>query len=141
MEPLLSVLAVNAAVVCSGFLLMWQICQVTRDCTPVDAYWGIGMGVLATSTSLQTPETQRGWLLLALCWVWAIRLGAYRLWCWWDHGPDRRYARMLEKSKDRRGWGFAMSSMMLVVVHPYAPLQKARTLIVKEHLGAYGTGN
>lgn len=122
MESIVSVLAVNAIVVVVGFMLMWLICQITRDCTPVDAYWGIGMGVLATSTFLQTPETQRSWVILVLCWAWALRLGGYMLWRWRDHGPDRRYKRMLEKAKDRRGWGFAMASMMLVVV-PQAPLQ------------------
>ena len=122
METVLSVLAINAAVVAAGFLFMWLFCQITRDCTPVDAYWGIGMGVVATSTFLQAPETQRNWVLLVLGWLWAVRLGAYMLWRWRNHGPDRRYTRMLEKAKEKRGWGFAMASMMLVIV-PQAPLQ------------------
>jgi steroid 5-alpha reductase family enzyme len=119
----LQVLTINLAVVCVVFLLLWVFCLWLKDVTIVDSYWAIGMGVLATATFLQFPEsTPRRWLLLGLCWLWAIRLGGYLFWRWRDHGPDRRYRRMMEISKERRGWGFAKSSLLLVFV-TQAPLQ------------------
>ncbi len=122
MEQVLTVLAVNLGVVAAAFFVIWLLIQLTRDCTPVDAYWGIGMGIIATSTFLQVPQTERSWALLILGWMWALRLGAYMLWRWVDHGSDRRYVRMLEKAKEKRGQGLAMASFMLVIV-PQAPLQ------------------
>lgn len=116
-------LAANFVVLCAGFSLMFIICLRLRDPTPIDAYWGLGMGVLATSTFLQLDEpSSRSWLLLVLCWLWAVRLAAYMLWRWRDHGPDRRYLRMMEKSQQKRGWGFATSLLMLVIL-PQAALQ------------------
>ena len=119
----LSVLTINLVVLVVAFLLLWIFCIWLKDPTPIDAYWGIGMGVLATATFLQLPQpSTRSWILLLLCWVWAIRLGAYMLWRMHTQGPDRRYMRMLEKAKEQRGWGYAMATMMLVIV-PQAPLQ------------------
>ncbi|MFZ9872482.1 MAG: DUF1295 domain-containing protein [Steroidobacteraceae bacterium] len=120
---LISILVTNLVVVAAAFLVVWLLCLRLKDPTPIDAYWGLGMGVLATSTLLQLAEpSARSWLLVVLCWAWAIRLASYMIWRWHNHGPDRRYTRMIEKSREKRGWGFALSSMMLVIV-PQAPLQ------------------
>ena len=45
---------VNAGVILALFVLAWAICVAMRDCTPVDSLWGVGMGVVAISTYLQT---------------------------------------------------------------------------------------
>jgi len=120
---ILSILLVNVAVVCAVFLLLWALCLRWRDVTVVDAYWGLGMGILALSTFLQMPEaTPRRWLLLSLCLLWSLRLGGYLIWRWRDHGPDRRYVRMMEKAQQQRGWGFAKASLLLVFV-TQAPMQ------------------
>ena len=120
---IVAVLGINLAILIGAFLLLWLIGIWLRDFTFIDAWWGIGMGVLATATFLQVPEpSARNVLLLVLCWLWSIRLGYYMLRRWRTEGTDRRYLRMLEKARDRRGWGPAMASMMLVIL-PQAPLQ------------------
>jgi steroid 5-alpha reductase family enzyme len=126
-----SLLINNFVVLCVAFAVMFLICLWLRDPTPIDAYWGLGMGVLATSTFLQLSEPNaHSWLLLILCWIWAIRLAAYMLWRWHDHGPDRRYVRMFEKSKEKRGWGIGMSLLMLVIL-PQGALQFVISLPVQ----------
>jgi steroid 5-alpha reductase family enzyme len=109
------VLATNAAVILALFVLAWAACVAMRDCTPVDSLWGLGMGVVAVSTFLQTGGgTERRLLLTGICLAWALRLGGYMLWRWRDHGPDRRYVRMLDKAKAERGWGYGQAAFRLV---------------------------
>ncbi len=115
MPDFVLVLAINAAVILALFVAAWAICVAMRDCTPVDSLWGLGMGVVAVSTFLQTGGgTQRRVVLTALCVAWALRLGGYMLWRWRDHGSDRRYVRMLEKAKAERGWGYGYAAFRLV---------------------------
>ncbi len=116
------VLLINIVVVCAVFLSLWALCLKWKDVTIVDSYWAIGMAILALSTFLQFDPSPRRWLLLSLCALWAIRLGGYLFWRWRDHGPDRRYVRMMEKAQEQRGWGFAKASLLLVFV-TQAPLQ------------------
>ena len=89
--------------------------MLSRDCTPVDSLWGLGMGVVAVSTFLQSGGgTPRRVVLTAICVVWALRLGGYMLWRWRDHGPDRRYVRLLDKAKAERGWSYGYAAFRLV---------------------------
>jgi steroid 5-alpha reductase family enzyme len=109
------VLAVNAAVILALFVLAWALCVAQRDVTPVDSLWGLGMGVTAVSTYLQTGGgTPRRLVLTGICVAWALRLGGYLLWRWRDHGPDGRYVRMLDKAKAERGWGYGQAAFRLV---------------------------
>jgi len=112
---ILVILAINAAVVLGLFVLAWAICVSMRDCTPVDSLWGLGMGVVAISTFLQTGGgTQRRVALTVIAVAWALRLGGYMLWRWRDHGPDGRYVRMMDKAKAERGWGYGYAAWRLV---------------------------
>ena len=115
MPEFVTILAVNAGVILALFVIAWAICVAMRDVTPVDSLWGLGMGVVAISTFLQTGGgTQRRIVLTAICVAWALRLGSYMLWRWRDHGPDRRYVRMFEKAKAERGWGYGHAAFRLV---------------------------
>jgi steroid 5-alpha reductase family enzyme len=110
-----TVLAVNAGVVLGLFIIAWALCVAQRDCTPVDSLWGLGMGVVALSTYIQTGGgTQRRLVLTGICLAWALRLGGYLLWRWRDQGPDGRYVRMLDKAKVERGWGYGQAAFRLV---------------------------
>ena len=109
------VLAINAVAVLALFVAAWAICVKMRDCTPVDSLWGLGMGVVAIATFVQTGGgTPRRVVLTVIAVAWAMRLGGYMLWRWRDHGPDRRYVRMLDKAKAERGWGYAHAAFRLV---------------------------
>ncbi|EJL26126.1 putative membrane protein [Caulobacter sp. AP07] len=115
MPDFIVVLAVNAGVILALFVLAWAICWAIRDVTPVDSLWGLGMGLVAVSTYLQTGGgTPRRLALTVICVAWALRLGGYMLWRWRDHGPDGRYVRMLDKAKAERGWGYGYAAFRLV---------------------------
>jgi steroid 5-alpha reductase family enzyme len=106
---------INAGVILALFIVAWAICVAMKDCTPVDSLWGLGMGVVAVSTFIQTGGgTERRMVLTAICVAWSLRLGGYLLWRWRDHGPDGRYVRMLDKAKAERGWGYAEAAFRLV---------------------------
>jgi steroid 5-alpha reductase family enzyme len=119
----LKILAIDAVTVVIAFTTLWAICASIRDVTMVDAWWALGMALLAVATFVQMDvATDRRVLLSVLCAVWAVRLGGYLFWRWRDHGPDRRYVRMMEKAEEKRGWSYARASFWLVFV-TQAPLQ------------------
>ena len=112
---IVNVLTINAAILISCFALLWLISLKTRDVTPVDSFWALGMVVMALSTYAQTTgEPHRKLLLLGLCAAWGLRLGIYMLRRWQRHGPDRRYQTLLGKAEAAKGWGFAQSSLRMV---------------------------
>ena len=107
---LVTLLAINAAILFTLFFVLWLIFQKTRDVTPIDSVWALGMVVLAISSFfLGSGSDDRKYLLLGLCAVWGLRLGGYMLWRWRDHGPDRRYDALVGKAKANKGWGFGLS--------------------------------
>ena len=62
-------------------LLAWVISLRLHDVSVVDPFWPFmiaGAG-LAYSLSLPGPGA-RGWLVLALSWAWALRLGIHLAW-------------------------------------------------------------
>ena len=110
-----ALLATNAAILVGCFVLLWAICLKTRDVTPVDSFWALGMVVMALSTfALADGQPDRKRLLLGLCALWGLRLGGYMIWRWRHHGTDRRYAALLGKAEAQRGWSFAKASALLV---------------------------
>lgn len=110
-----TVLAINALVCVVAFLILWRVCVAIKDVTVVDSFWALGMVILAGSTFLQSSGAQpRKLLLFGLCALWGLRLGGYLLWRWRDHGPDRRYTRLMEKAQAKQGWGFEQASLRLV---------------------------
>lgn len=110
-----ALLATNAAILVACFVALWAICLKTRDVTPVDSFWALGMVVMALSTyALSAGQPDRKALLLFLCAAWGLRLGGYMIWRWRSHGTDRRYAALLGKAEAQKGWGFAKASALLV---------------------------
>jgi steroid 5-alpha reductase family enzyme len=108
-------LAVNAGITAACFVALWLIAVAIGDVTMIDAWWALGMAVLATASFIQTgAPTPHRLALTLLCAVWGLRLGGHLLWRWRNHGPDRRYQTMLGKAQSERGWGFALSSLLLV---------------------------
>ncbi|MGY4397193.1 steroid 5-alpha reductase family enzyme [Sphingomonas sp. UYAg733] len=111
----LTLLATNAALLVALFVMLWLICLKTRDVTPIDSVWALGMVFMAATTFAQTGgDPTRKALLLGLCALWGVRLGLYLLWRWRVQGPDRRYQTMFAKVEAARGWGFAKASLLLV---------------------------
>ncbi len=112
---LVNLLATNAAILIACFAVLWMISLKTRDVTPVDSFWALGMVLMALTTYAQSSGVpDRKLLLLVLCAAWGLRLGIYMLRRWRSHGPDRRYQTMLGKVQTAKGWGFARSSLQMV---------------------------
>ncbi len=117
-----SLLATNALVMAVLFFILWLVTLKTRDVTPIDSVWALGMVALGAVSWLQTDgDPTRKALLMALCSLWGVRLGGYLLWRWRSHGPDRRYVTMFSKAKDAKGWGFGEASARMVYL-TQAPL-------------------
>lgn len=123
MTEILGLLAINAGVSAACFLVLWGIGVALKDVTFVDAWWALGMVVLAVSSYIVTwPASPHKFALTCLAAAWGLRLGAYLLNRWRTQGKDRRYVTMLGKAETERGWGFARSSLLLVFALQ-APLQ------------------
>ncbi|HXC54904.1 MAG TPA: DUF1295 domain-containing protein [Rhizomicrobium sp.] len=105
----------NAVIVALCFAALWGIALRLRDVSFVDAWWALGMVVLAWASFFGTgAPSPRKLLLLVLCTAWGLRLGLYLLWRWRRNGPDRRYQTMAGKAQSERGIGFARWSLQAV---------------------------
>lgn len=115
MPEALFLLLANLILSSAAFLALWLTSLVIRDVSFVDSWWALGVMVLAWSSYLQpdTP-TPHGLLLASLASAWALRLGLFLLWRWRKHGRDRRYEAMLMHAQRKRGWGFALATLLLV---------------------------
>ena len=114
---------VNAAVSAVLFLVLWRISIRLKDPSFIDAWWPIGMVIMAWTTyALTGGQGPHALALSVLCSLWGLRLGGYLFWRWRKHGADRRYAVMMGKAEVERGWNFAKASLLLVFAMQ-APLQ------------------
>jgi steroid 5-alpha reductase family enzyme len=115
LTEVLFLLAANFILSAAFFAALWLISITIRDASFVDAWWALGVIVLAWSSYVQPDiPTQHGLLLATLATAWAARLGLYLLWRWRKHGRDRRYEKMFARAKGRRGWNFATTSLLFV---------------------------
>ncbi len=124
MMGVIELLATNAAISAVAFIALWLIGIAIKDVTFVDAWWAFGMVLLAYASFFQHPAYPDAHriALLALCTAWGVRLGTHLLLRWGRDGPDRRYVRMMAKAQSERGWGYALSTLLLVFALQY-PLQ------------------
>ena len=115
MTDALPLLISNLGVSAICFVALWLISIPLKDPSYVDAWWGLGVVVLAWSTYLQLDApSPHATALLLLASAWGLRLGVYLLWRWRSHGADRRYAKMAQRAKDKHGLNFAMFSLLWV---------------------------
>ena len=97
------------------FLVLWVVNLRTRDPSFIDSWWALGMVVTAWTSFLSASSRGvHATLLTALCTAWGVRLGAYLLWRWRKHGPDRRYVTMMAHARSERGWSYGVASLLLV---------------------------
>lgn len=131
MTEALFLLAANATLSLVLFLLLWLVSIAIRDPSFIDSWWALGVIVLAWSSYLQPDvPTLHGLTLAVLGSAWGLRLGLFLLWRWRKHGHDRRYARMFERAKEKRGWGFATTALLFVFL-PQMLLQLIMALPVQ----------
>jgi steroid 5-alpha reductase family enzyme len=128
---LVSLLITNLLILVVCILGLWGVGLRLRDVSFIDAWWPIGMVVVALASYVQTGGSGPHALLLAgLCTLWGLRLGGYLFLRWRRHGPERRYTEMLEHARTARGWSFPKASLLLVFALQ-APLQWAVCLPVQ----------
>jgi steroid 5-alpha reductase family enzyme len=111
------ILIINAILLLVVILSLWLVAVRIRDVSFIDAFWPMGMMMLAASTFLMTDGSEpRKYLLLVLTSLWALRLGTHLLSRWINEGQDRRYRAILGKAMEKNGWSFATASLLLVFI-------------------------
>lgn len=110
-----AILVVNFTLSAALFAILWRVSVRIKDPSFIDAWWALGIVVLAWATFLQTPAPGAHALaLLALATAWGLRLGLYLLRRWRDHGKDRRYAALEKQALEKNKLGFASFSALWV---------------------------
>lgn len=114
MDAVITLFAVNAAVIFGFMLLLWLLSVAINDVSFVDAFWGFSFVVIAAVTYLMTEggSDQRRLLILVLSAVWGLRLALYLFLRWRREGADRRYVTMLSRT-DAPHW-FSLRNVFLL---------------------------
>jgi steroid 5-alpha reductase family enzyme len=111
----LPILGTNLLVSSAFFLVLWLLSIRLQDPSFIDSWWGLGVLVLVWTTWVQLPgPTTHGLAVALLATAWGLRLGLFLLARWRGHGIDRRYAKMIERARETRGWSFATTSLLFV---------------------------
>lgn len=117
MPPILDIvqiLAINFGLCVASFVLLWALGVAIKDVTFVDAWWALGLASMGVATFFQAEGSpQRMLLILVLVCAWGLRLGSYMLWRWRDHGPDRRYVKMLDRAQEK-GMSYPKAAWVMV---------------------------
>lgn len=92
-------------------LPVWALSVVLRDVSIVDITWGLlVLTPVAVTVALHPPGGPRTALVLALCAIWALRLGVYIAWRHRGQPEDRRYQAIRARNEPH----FALKSLYLV---------------------------
>lgn len=108
-------LLTNFTILAAIMTALWTYCVRIRDVSVIDAFWPLGMVILAGSTALLTDGAPtRSAILVALTAAWGLRLSLHLFVRWREHGVDPRYAAILGRLMDKKGWSFAKASFLQV---------------------------
>ncbi len=112
------ILAINFAVLMALIVILWLISVRLKDVSFIDGFWALGMVIMAALTFAQTPHgaVPRKFLLLALTSIWGVRLAIHLFSRWRREGVDPRYARILGRLMDKKGWSFAKAALIQVFI-------------------------
>lgn len=122
MSDALTLLAMNFAALIAVILLLWRVAVHIRDVSFIDAFWALGMVLLAWGAAFQAGfDGLRTQLLLLLVSLWGLRLGAHLLRRWRTEGEDPRYARILGRTMEAKGWSWPRAALLTVFL-TQAPL-------------------
>lgn len=118
----LALLALNFGAVLALFSVLWAIAQVNRDPSFVDAFWALGIVLIALLSFAVSPgATWRHTVLLGLVLIWGGRLAAHLFLRWRAEGADRRYLKLLSDVREKRGWSYARTTLVFIFL-PQAAL-------------------
>lgn len=95
--------AAGTAIAVAAMTACWVVATWRRDTSLVDRIWGVVLAAVATSDAwLGTGTPHRRALLLAVVWLWGLRLSGYVTVRNWGRGEDPRYAAL--RHRHPRGW-------------------------------------
>ncbi|MBA3940573.1 MAG: hypothetical protein C0520_05130 [Sphingopyxis sp.] len=115
-------LAINFAGLIAVILILWRIAVALRDVSFIDAFWALGMVLLAGGAVLQTGlEGERAPLLYGLTALWGLRLTGHLFIRWRLSGEDPRYARIMARTMESKGWSWSRTALLTVFL-TQAPL-------------------
>ncbi|MBN8500629.1 MAG: DUF1295 domain-containing protein [Sphingomonadales bacterium] len=106
---MIDAVAINAATLLAVVLVLWAISVKINDVSFIDAFWGLGMALMALTSWLQVrgePGPLRH-LILTMTMAWGVRLGIHLFRRWRREGEDQRYARILKKDREAGRFAFA----------------------------------
>ncbi len=117
MDPLLSILGLNLALVAGGMILLWLVSLRMRDVSIVDIAWGAAGALIALVTFLLADGAYpRRVLLTGMTALWGLRLALHIGRRKWGEAEDFRYAAM------RAGHGDAFPLRSLFTVFLFQAL-------------------
>lgn len=96
--------------VASLALVAWAVATQRRNAGLVDVFWSLFMLLAAAVYTLGAAPGPRGWLVLGLTAVWALRLSGYLAARNWNAPEDHRYRAIRARNQP----GFAWKSLYLV---------------------------
>jgi steroid 5-alpha reductase family enzyme len=115
---LLVQLALNLALLMLAMLVLWRVAVHIGDVSFIDAVWAWGMVGLAWVSVWQSGGFERlsahGLAIALLTSLWGGRLGTHLFRRWRRLGRDPRYDRILGGAMERKGWSFAIASLLIV---------------------------
>jgi len=88
----------------------WGVSLPLRDASLADRIWSLMIAAPALAYAVAEDAGPRVLLMLALLWIWAIRLALYVTARNRGHGEDRRYVAIRQRNEP----GFDMKSLYLV---------------------------
>lgn len=111
----LNLLTTNFVILAIIMTALWLYCVRIRDVSVIDAFWPLGMVILAWTSALMAESAPaRTALLVGLTSLWGMRLSIHLFSRWRAHGVDPRYAAILGRLMDKKGWSFAKASFLQV---------------------------
>ena len=118
----LGLLAINFAGLIAVILLLWRVSVAIRDVSFIDAFWAFGMVLLAWGAAVQAGfDNPRSQLILFLVTLWGLRLSIHLFARWRGEGEDPRYARIIGRTMESKGWSWSRTALLTVFL-TQAPL-------------------
>lgn len=117
-QLLLVQLLLNLALLMLVLLILWRVAVHIRDVSFIDAVWAWGMVGLTWVSVWQAGGFDRlsahGFAIALLTSLWGGRLGTHLFRRWRKLGRDPRYERIVGGAMERKGWSFAVASLLIV---------------------------
>jgi steroid 5-alpha reductase family enzyme len=112
----------------------WSVSLLRRNASVVDSVWSLFLLASAVCyAGFASWHGPRGWIILGLLAIWAVRLGVYITVRNWGEPEDRRYAQIRANHQP----GFGLKSLFIVFL-----LQAALAWVISLplHAGILGSG-